>query len=184
MKWSTAVMWLLGLAIIVLCIVGYFTAAFPSPFPAWHRATSETPATQTSVVNQPTAQVGQPFTYGNTLYSITKIDRVAEVKDSKTTLKTTGTFIEIFLSVTNQGQEPVSFQPSDFTLIDSQGKEYTLYLNATAIATQSNNKNDLFDSALQPGLEREGVLVFETPKQATGLILRLSNGYADVSLGE
>jgi hypothetical protein len=109
---------------------------------------------------------------------------VAELKQGGTSLTASGSFFLVFLSVTNQGQEPLSFSPSDFSLHDQQGRKFTVHSEATKLASLTNQKSDLFSEALQPGLGRETVLVFDVPKESTGLSLRLSNGYLDVSLGQ
>jgi len=183
------IIWLFFLVVLIgLSLWGYFTSALPAPLPAWHRATSvATPSplgASTPGAQALQAQRGRPFTFGNGLYSVEKTDRVAELKQGGTSLTASGSFFLVFLSVTNQGQEPLSFSPSDFSLHDQQGRKFTVHSEATKLASLTNQKSDLFSEALQPGLGRETVLVFDVPKESTGLSLRLSNGYLDVSLGQ
>lgn len=181
--------WLLLLAIgVALFLWGYFTSDLPAPLPARHRTTPVANPSQTGTGTPGTqglqAQAGRPFIYGNGLYSVEKTDRVAQVGQAGSSVTASGSFLLVFLSVTNQGPEPLSFSPSDFSLRDKQGRTFTIHLEATKLAVLANQRSDLFSEAIQPGLDRKIVLVFEVPKDSTGPSLRLSNGYLDVNLGQ
>lgn len=173
---------------VALFLWGYFTSDFPAPLPARHRATSAAMPSPTGTGTPGTqglqAQPGHPFIYGNGLYTVEKMERVAQVGQGGNSVTASGSFLLVFLSVTNQGQEPLSFSPSDFSLRDKQGRTFTLHSEATKLASLANQKSDLFSEALQPGLSRETVLAFDVPKESSGLSLRLSSGYLDVNLGE
>ncbi|MDP2919982.1 MAG: DUF4352 domain-containing protein [Dehalococcoidia bacterium] len=172
---------LLGIAIVGLTIYGYFTSSLPAPFPARNRAPAET--MPSSATNQlPQVQADRPFTYGSVLYSLGDTSRAEEVRGSGVSHKAGGVFLLINLTLTNQGKEPVILEPSDFTLIDGQGREFSIHQSASRTAAVVNAKADIFSEALQPGIPVNGVLVFDVPKQATGLVLRISKGYLDVKL--
>jgi hypothetical protein len=182
-KVSTIIMILLGVAIVGLVTYGYFTSSLPAPFPARNRPPAETtPPIAGSQQSQ--AQADRPFAYGSVLYSIGNTSRVEEVRQSGVSFKASGIFLLINVELTNQGREPVALHPSDFVLHDSLGREFSVHQAAAKTAAAVYDKADIFTAALQPGLTVEGVLIFDVPKQATGLVLRISKGYLDVKLRE
>ncbi|MBI4289519.1 MAG: DUF4352 domain-containing protein [Chloroflexi bacterium] len=177
---------LMFVAIIIL-VLGFTTDILPPPLPARHRETPQatstatpTPAAVTTLGLQ--AQSGRPFTFGNGLYTVDKTGRASEFTDRTTSVKPSGTFLLVFLSVANRGREPLTFSPSDFTLYDREGRKFTALREATKLAASLNEKRDVFGEALQPGLSMEAIIVFDIPKDAAGLSLRLSYGYLDVNL--
>lgn len=147
----------------------------------------ETPETLLSPGETPAqgfkAQASHPFSYGSILYSITKIERVNELKLGSTSLTTPGSFLLLVLSISNQGSEPMVFELSDFTAYDNKGRKFTANQSATKLAYQIYGKADISGEALQPGLARESVVAFEVPRDAVGFSLRLLHGYLDVNLG-
>jgi len=178
-------MLVLFVAIVSLITWGYFTSSLPVPFPARHRATVVTTSQGTTGGGQlPAASTNQPFVYGNVMYTVGNITKAADVKHDTTSFQATGTFILVPLTVVNQSLEPVTLQPSDFALQDGQGQVFSLHGGATRLANAATGKTNLFEEALQPGLEIQAVLVFDVPKQASGFDLRISSGFVDVKLGQ
>lgn len=174
----------MGLAIIVL-VIGFTTDILPPPLPARHReGTPPTPvAAPAAATRGLQVPSGRPFTFGSALYEVEKTGRASEFRDKTAAFTPSGTFLLVFLSVTNQGREPLAFGPGDFTLHDKEGRRFSALREATRLASSLNEKKDIFGEALQPGLGMEAVLVFDVPKEAEGLVLRLSHGYLDVGLG-
>jgi hypothetical protein len=176
---------LLAVAIVGVFLWGYFTAQLPPPLPAYHPKTTSTDTpTQTQTTTTPAYQANHPFNYGTAQYSIIKIETATELKSGTLTASTSGSFVLVFLSVLDQGMNPLSLAPSDFTLIDNKGRTYTLNQEATNIACLLNDKKNILSESLQPGLSRDGVLAFDVPEAAAGFTLRLSNGYVEVALGQ
>lgn len=185
MKLSTIILLVLFVAIVGLITWGYFTSSLPAPFPARHRATVSTTSQVTTGAGQlPAASPNEPFAYGSVLYTVGNITKAADVKHGTTSVQAVGTFILVPLTVANQSQEPVTFQPSDFALHDAEGQVFSLHGGATGLASAAPGKSDLFAEALQPGLEIQAVLVFDVPKQASAFDLRISSGFMDVKLGQ
>lgn len=184
MKFSTVLLLILVFVIIAVFLWGYFTSQLPAPLPAWHRVSAENrPSQSAAVIQSPKAQANHLFTYGDVSYLISRVDRTEELKYANTSFMTSGSFVVLSISVTNQGVEPVFLQPSDFALYDSQGQQFAIHEEGTKLAATIYQKIDLFGEALQPGLGSDGILVFEVPKAAAGFFLRLSKGYLDADLG-
>jgi hypothetical protein len=184
MKLSTKIV--LGLLVVVVGFLtwGYLTSSLPAPFPARHRTSAENISTSGTTDTSQILQYkeGTLFTYGNLQYLVSKTERATEVKQGNTTVKTSGSFILVFVTVKNSSKVPVVLEPSDFALIDAEGRAYSVNLGASNLSSTANEAGDMFGEALQPSLERTGVLVFDIPKDATGLSIRLYNGYLDVAL--
>lgn len=174
----------MALAIIVL-VLGFTTDLLPPPLPARHREARQAPpaAQPTSAARGLQAQAGRPFNFGNTAYTVEKTGRASELRDKTAAFTPSGTFLLILLSVTNEGGEPLRFKPSDFALYDKDGRHFSALREASRLASSLNEKKDIFGEALQPGLTMEALLVFDVPREAEGLTLRLFHGYLDVGLG-
>jgi len=182
-KLSTVILLVLFVAIVGLITWGYFTSSLPAPFPARHRTTPTTASPGATGAGQlPAASPDKPFAYGNVLYTVVNITKAADVKHGTASFQAAGTFIMLPLTLVNQSKEPVTFRATDFTLRDGQGQIFSIHGGATGLASAAPGKSDLFAEALQPGLEIQSVLVFDVPRQASGFVLRINNGYLDVDL--
>jgi hypothetical protein len=184
MKLSTWFMLILGLVIIGLIIYSYFTDKLPAPLPTYHRdaaaKTTAAPPTVSQIL--PAVKAGQPFLYGGVTYSIGDITKPQNVRQGATIFKPSGVFLQIELTAANSTDRPVTLAPSDYVLVDAQGRVYSLDRTATAGAVQTAAKNDLFREDLQPGLKKDTLLVFDVPAGAKNFSLRISGGYVTISL--
>ena len=126
--------------------------------------------------------LNNPFNFGSIQYTIEKVELATELKSGTNDISTTGSYVLVFLTVLDEGSAPLTLNPDDFTLIDNQGRTFTLNQEATKIAALSNNKNNILTESLQPGLSQDGIIVFEVPANTSGFSLRLSNGYVQVGL--
>jgi hypothetical protein len=82
-------------------------------------------------------------------------------------------YVIIKLSVTNNDVEARTIDDSMFKLKDSNGKEYTTMSGADLYV---NEDVSFFLTRVNPGLKLTGYIVFETPKDLTGLILECDSG--------
>ena len=184
MRTSSKIMILLSIAIIAVFTWGYFTNDLPAPLPSYKPRTTTTAPITTSTTTTSEFQLNKPFTFGNAQYTITKIELVSELQSGTTTVTTTGSYLLVFLTVLDEGTEPLTLNPGDFTIIDNKGRTFTLNQEATRIAALSNKKSNILTESLQPGLSQEGIIAFEVPANTSGIALRLSNGYVQVNLGK
>jgi hypothetical protein len=184
MRLSSKIMILLAIAIVIVFLWGYFTNDLPAPLPSFKPRTTTTTPTTTSTTTTSEFQLNKPFTFGSAQYTITKIELATELQSGTATTSTTGSYILVFLTVTNEGIVPLSLNPADFTLLDNKGRTFTLNQEATRIAALSNKKSNILTESLQPGLRQEGIIAFEVPDNTSGFVLRLSNGYVNVNLGQ
>lgn len=75
-------------------------------------------------------------------------------------------FLVVRFSIANETKKTATVLSDDFTLRDSQGREFRPASNAlTALMMQDANK-DFLVTEIQPGIEKESVTAFEIPKDA------------------
>ena len=182
MKFSSWMLLISGLAIVGVAIWGYYTSSFPAPLPARNRAVQESKTTPASEATPVQPQMDRAFVFGDVEYTVSKVERSATVSKPGVSITAMGSFVQISFTVKNLGDAPVVLPAADFALYDSQGRGYSVHQAATAAAAEEPVA--FFSEALQPGLTRTGVIVFEVPENASGLRLRLLNGYTEVDLGQ
>jgi hypothetical protein len=185
------------IVIAVLCIGSmlwaYFTDQLPGPLPKFHTASNTKPGVTTTTnsavpsgITTTAYPASQPFDFGAAQYTLGKISVSGDdLRSGTLTATTSGSFVLVDLTVLDRGSAPLVLDAADFTLYDSKGNLYTVNENATNIASLSTaNRKNLLTEPLQPGLSRDGIIVFEVPKDASGFTLRVANGYVDISLGK
>ncbi len=184
MKLSSWFMLIIGLLIVGLTAYAYFTDKLPAPLPGYHRGKTDTTTTPptTGDTQLPVVKAGQPFIYGGVEYAIGAITKPQNVRQGATIINPTGIFLQIELTAANNGNKPVTLQSSDYSLVDSQGRLYSLDRTATEGAVQTANKDSLFAEDLQPGLKNDTLLIFDVPAQAKDFSLRISGGYITIGL--
>ncbi len=117
--------------------------------------------------------VNQPVTSGDVVWQVTKVrnrgtsllakeSRYAAIAKTKTT---TGSFIELTISIENKGKDLASITTP--TLIDNQNREFTSSSDTSEWVPEGL---DLFLlSNLQPNLPKQFVVIYEVPAGTTGL---------------
>ncbi|MFZ2664559.1 MAG: hypothetical protein WAX66_04320 [Patescibacteria group bacterium] len=94
------------------------------------------------------------------IMSVQKVSTSEKVNIDSKEVTTTGNFIEVRGIVKNSGSSPAVFKlTKPMELKDSQNRIFTL--KASSISSE----------AMQPSVGNEFLFIFETPKDATGLIL-------------
>lgn len=82
-------------------------------------------------------------------------------------------FYIITLKIENKGKETKTVDSSMITLTDSQGRKFDRSIEGQTAKGLSQGKVDLFLQQVQPGLSVTGDIVFDIPKDATGLTLNV-----------
>lgn len=80
-----------------------------------------------------------------------------------------GEFVLVELEITNEGQESTTISNSHLTLVDSQDRSYSVDSDAFAAV-----ENSFTFEQLDPGLSKEGTLVYDTPQSQEGRQLQVS----------
>jgi len=140
----------------------------PSAFPA-----------TTPQVTVPTAGVSG---FSGVRYTVGVAQQAVRVGTSDTGRHARGVFLLVPLTVQNTGREPLALAPGDVALLDSQGRRFSPDVAATRLHAEATRGDSLLETTVQPGLTLSGVLVFDVPTDASGLVLRVSRGYIDLAL--
>lgn len=177
-----APLWLIAVLLIAAIGVGvyaYYTTPLPlglsSVFP-------NTPGGQTALALTPTvvplptgrAPAGQPLLLGATSVTVQSVQRNQALP--------MGTFTVVGITVQNLGTQPLTPQPSAFQLFDERGRVYAVDTEATRSANSTGHRRVAFDASVPPTGSLETLLAFETPADATTLVLRVALGYGELEL--
>jgi hypothetical protein len=91
-------------------------------------------------------------------------------------LSARGEFVIVELQVTNVGLTAASLGPRDLMLVDREGRQYTVHIEATELAAARLGYLD--DRApIPPGVTIKAVRVWEAPTEARGLMV--APGYGE-----
>ena len=171
----------LVVALIVLVAAAYFTGNIP-----FLNQQSNAPATPSPVIGGQlgSASLGRAVGYGDWGYLVSSVEHLDKITNDSKVLVPGGSYAVVHLTVTNNGKEPRSLSAADFALVDDQGRRYSVESDATSMDSAALGLPNLLSVAVQPGLSKNSVIVFDVPKDARGLTLRLYQGYLDVNLGQ
>ena len=117
-----------------------------------------------------THQIGDTVQVGNIAYRINDVS-TAEVVSMGSYLseEADGIFYIIDLTVENKGKESGYLFGSTLTVIDDQGREF----DHDSEAEMYHEESISFGEQIQPGLAKSGVKIFDLPKNAKGLELKI-----------
>jgi hypothetical protein len=125
----------------------------------------------------------QDVNVGYFTYAVNSMTEKNEIGTSFYSKKPSGVYKIILLAALNNDKESRYLDSGMFKMKDSQGRVYDVSSEAgTALnmqmssANKSTSINDLFLKQLNPSLSTVGFLVFDIPKDATGLKLEVSGG--------
>lgn len=92
--------------------------------------------------------------------------------------KAQGVFKIVKLKISNNQKDAITCDTNSFKLVDSQGREFSASSEAQTALAMANGGNDLgfFLKQINPGITIEGVVPFDIPKDATGLVLKAHGG--------
>ncbi|WP_308221338.1 DUF4352 domain-containing protein [Gordonia alkaliphila] len=119
-----------------------------------------------------TAGLNTPVRDGKFEFTVTGVESgLSEVGDNPyLTEQAQGQFVVVTLTVSNTGDKPQSFSPSEQKLKDSQGR--TFESDSTAQIALGDTDIAVWDS-INPGNSVDVKLVFDMPKDATAQSLEL-----------
>lgn len=145
--------------------------------------TPSTPRTSIPTSTPAIAQVNQDVRVGKARFVVlSALDRGATLKRSESRYPTiaqdkttSGRFIEVRVEIENMGEITESFVSSPH-IIDSQNREYK---KAEGVSEWIPTDAEWFLPALQPGVPKRFILIYEVAKDATLLKLKAS----DISFG-
>lgn len=142
-------------------------AAEPSPSPAASEAPTPEPSPTSEPSQEPTpapqtAKVGDRVEAGDIALTANAVERVASLSQFQKA-ESGKTFVTVDVTIENVARESAPYNPLYFKVKDADGFEYNATLNT---GDQSLKSGDL-----KQGDKARGVVAFEVPESATGLIM-------------
>lgn len=108
--------------------------------------------------------VGEPFKVGDLSYVVTDVTTRQVVGTNRYLQEEAdGEFVLVDIEITNEGQESTTISNSHLTLVDSQDRSYSVDSDVFAAV-----ENSFTFEQLDPGLSKEGTLVYDTPTDQEG----------------
>ena len=124
---------------------------------------------------------GQPLVLGATNVVVQSVQRNQDLTTGGRS-GPVGSFTVVDIELQNSGSEPLTPQMANFRLVDDRGRVYAVDPEATRTVNTTNRRRVIFDSTVPPSGRVDTLLAFETPADATALVLRVSLGYGEVEL--
>lgn len=140
------------------------------------KSSSPTPSSTTNQEVAALPKIGEAVQDKDLSFTVKSIDTAATVGNSYTKKAAQGMFNIITLEIKNVGKETVSVDSSQFQLLDAQGNKFDRSVEGQTALGLSKGTVDLFLQQVQPSLSVTGNLVFDIPKDATGLKLVVKGG--------
>jgi hypothetical protein len=110
--------------------------------------------------------------------------KVRIVGEGDITYQAEGTYVIASVKVTNLGEELQMIPRELLRLRDAQGREYEATQSAVQIAYILPRSMDLLlDSPVDPGEARESVIIYDVPREATGLKMAMEGTEETLDLG-
>lgn len=127
---------------------------------------------------QQSGKIGDTVSVGNFSYRVQKAEQAETVGNQYINHTASGTYEIVYVTLRNNDKESRYADSNMFKLMDDQGRSFVVSTEATsAYSIANSNQYDLFLKQANPGLEIDGVLIFDIPKDAKGLKLEVSGGF-------
>lgn len=125
-------------------------------------------ATIAPEVTEKLPTVGEAVTDGDLAFTVQGVKTTSTVGSfySKTAQ---GQFYIVTVKIENKGNDTKLVDSSQFQVIDSQGRTFDRSIDGQSALGIQQGQVDLFLQQIQPSLSYNGDLVFDLPKDATGL---------------
>jgi hypothetical protein len=121
---------------------------------------------------------GEPVQIGYFIYMAGRAREMEEIKGQYSSEKADGIFEIISVVATNIDKEPRYLDDAMFRLVDNQNRSYMTSPEGTsALSLNMESAKNLFLKPVNPSLVTDGVLVFDVPKNAEGLMLEVSGSF-------
>jgi len=174
---------LIILAIFV--VLGFISSFFSSD------KTSNVPSPNTGGTQEGTKTnfaVGDKITVDNVDYVVNEVFTLPVVGSEYANKEADGIFVIVSIEIKNNKNNEIFLTSGDFKLKDSQGRTYNADASAGFYLDTMGYKSFMFKQ-LGAGLSTKGEIVFDVPKDDTGLVLEISgegifSGSKNVVIGD
>ncbi len=127
--------------------------------------------------------LGDKVKFGNlsiTVGSVVGKDKIGKKVNNKFAgITAEGVFYVVKLNIENEGKKSIKFNP-ELLIVDSEEREYVADDNVESYYVDGKVLD--LDEEVKPLLVREGVKIFDVPKQAVGLKLIIKDGEESIKI--
>ena len=116
-------------------------------------------------IREQAVPIGETVQAGDAAWTVTSATEATEIKSLEG--KRTGNFVIVDLTFTNNSNEAMTADSNSLAVLDGKGRTFETDIDASVPM-----RLDLFLEQVNPGLTREGRVVFEVAPDAEQLILR------------
>jgi hypothetical protein len=167
-----------GIIFVILIVVGVIAGAGKSNNSSSNTNNAANTASGNNQAETKTvAKLNEPVTDSDLVFTATAVDTATTLGNQYTKKDAQGMFQIITLKIENKGKETKTVDSSMISLTDSQGRKFDRSIEGQTAKGLSQGKVDLFLQQVQPGLNVTGDIVFDVPKDATGLKLLVKGSY-------
>lgn len=157
--------------IVLIMVIGGSGGSKSSP-----SSTSGSNQEQAKKEEKVTAKIGEVAQSGDLAFTVSGVKDYKSLGNSFTRKDAQGVFKVVTLKVENTGKETKTIDSSMIKLSDSQGRTFERSSDGQIAKGLAQGQVDLFLQQVQPSLSITGEIVFDIPKDATGLILEVRGG--------
>lgn len=158
-------------AIGVLVVIVIIAAASGGGNKQNSSTTSSTQSKEEQKASETVAKVGEAVEDSGLAFTVMGVDTASSLGNSYSLRNAQGVFYVVTLKIENKGTETKTVDSSMITLTDSQRRKFDRPIEGQTAKGLSQGKVDLFLQQVQPGLSVTGNIVFDIPKDASGLNL-------------
>ncbi|MCX6782907.1 MAG: DUF4352 domain-containing protein [Candidatus Levybacteria bacterium] len=167
-----------GIIFVILIVVGVIAGSGKSNNSSSNTNNAANTASGNNQAETKTvAKLNEPVTDSDLVFTATAVDTATTLGNQYTKKDAQGMFQIITLKIDNKGKETKTVDSSMISLTDSQGRKFDRSIEGQTAKGLSQGKVDLFLQQVQPGLNVTGDIVFDVPKDATGLKLLVKGSY-------
>lgn len=167
-----------GIIFVILIVIGVVAGAGKSNNSSSNtNNAANTASGNNQAETKAVAKLNEPVTDSDLVFTATAVDTATTLGNQYTKKDAQGMFQIITLKIENKGKETKTVDSSMISLTDSQGRKFDRSIEGQTAKGLSQGKVDLFLQQVQPGLNVTGDIVFDVPKDATGLKLLVKGSY-------
>lgn len=122
------------------------------------------------------AKINEPVKVDDLVFTVTNVVKTTTLGNQYTKKTAQGEFNIVTIKIENTGKETKTIDSSLIKIIDDQGRTYDRSIEGQTAKGMSEGKVDMFLQQVQPGLNVTGDVVFDLPKDTTGLKLLVRSG--------
>ncbi len=157
--------------IIVLIIVFGVIGAMGSSSKGGSSNGGSNSNTSTQSSSAKTGKVGETISDGDLSFTVKSLDKASTVGNSFSQKTAQGIYYILAVEVKNNGKDTKTINSSDFKVVDSQGRKFDSSTDGQTAMEMESGSTSFFLQQVQPGLGVNGKIIFDLPKDATGLKL-------------